>query len=89
MLSQYIHQGHSPLPAFRVGNDLALDVLPFVHAPQRHSQSSNWASAPATCVPVNGFGTAKTLRALRDRKLTAAISGVSLMITTGNSAGLG
>src|ERR1700722_10089537 len=85
LLPQHIHQRHGPLPALRVGDDLALKELPIVHAPKRHSYSSSCARAFATCVPVKGLGTSKTFLAFRERKLASAISGVSLMITTGTS----
>src|ERR1700676_4545899 len=85
-LSQHVHQRHGPLPAFRVGDDLALDVLPLVHAPQWHIYASSSSSALATCEPVNGFGISKTFWAFRERRLASASSGVSLMMTTGSSA---
>src|SRR5215831_1799830 len=84
--AQYVHQRDRPLPAIRVREDLTLDVLPLVHAPKRHSYLSNWSSALATCDPVKGFGISKTFCALRDSRLASAFSGVSLMMTIGNSA---
>src|ERR1700680_1764769 len=84
-LSQHVHQRHGPLPPFRIGDDLALEVLPVVHAPQWHIYASSPSSARATCAPVNGFGISETLCACRDRRLASASSGVSLMMTTGSS----
>ena len=37
LLTQNIHQRDGPLPALRVSDFLALEELPFVHAPQRHN----------------------------------------------------
>ena len=40
LLTKHVHQRHRPLPALGIADDLALKVLPLVHAPQRHIKAS-------------------------------------------------
>src|SRR5260370_7305876 len=63
-LSQDVHQRNRPLPPFRICNDLALDVLPVVHAPRRHIYAINSPSPLPPSPPVNAFATSHALRSV-------------------------
>jgi len=76
-LSQHIHQRDSPLPAFRVGDDLALEY--FIHPCSIMAYSwEQLFERSGDLRPSKRFGIRNTFWALRERRLASASSGVSL-----------